>query len=661
MRFMKSNKPSSLPITSPIISESKLSTKDLYDNIFSFVMNGNKKETKKMIDEYKEDLNLDFSRSWPVTSIEPSIIVYIIKDILDLRQTNNHLAYSDGTETLLSIAIEKEYTSMVELLLESKADPNKPIKKNLNAYQFVFTMRSITVLNYVPLFLSIQRKNERIAALLVEYGADVNAEPPYIVIDNGKIYLPQGRKILYDPTRVGDDYPHNISLLHLSIENNFSAKFIQSLVNREARTDHIAHYANYKYLRILDAVGTGGVMFIVFIFVIAILGIINEYGKMNISVPLLTFLSMALTGIFPLLTTYASNYGISKTPLDVAKSLNRTDLVKILKASTAQATASSPESKELKRFPDSPHKIDEVGELKISLKIPFQSLTINYDEKLGKGAYGTVYSGIYQYNSVAIKKFDTEVLSQEAQSELRQEAGIMAMMRSDNLVQLRGICLEAPHFCLVMELMPKGSLYDVLKSGANLPLTVKYKIALNIVSGLAQLHDNNIVHRDLKSLNILLNNTFEAKIADFGLAKVKSEIASTSETKGLVGTLGWAAPELFNERPRFTKSADIYAFAMVLWELTIHPYRIPFHGLVATSLVAAKLSRGDRQETISGTCPPGLAEIIQSGWKKAEERPTARSLITNLSDLFRASENPLTSQPRGILQNSNLLTAAPST
>ncbi len=294
----------------------------------------------------------------------------------------------------------------------------------------------------------------------------------------------------------------------------------------------------------------------------------------------------------------------------------------------------------------------------ISYEVSYADLEIDKAHKLGEGISGTVYRGVYKYNPVAIKELHTQNLSKVAQNELIQEAKIMAEMHSDYLVQLRGICMEAPHFCLVMELMPKGSLYDVLRTNPDWSLSVKYRIALDVVSGLAQLHEKNIIHRDLKSLNILLSDTFRAKISDFGLAKVKSEITSTSQSKGMVGTLGWAAPEVLDQKPH-TKSTDIYAFTMVLWEMMVSPYRIPFQGMTATPLIAAKINRGDRQEMIPGTCPPELSNIIRSGWKKSNERPTAQALVKSLSALFSASQHPLTLPPGGLLQSS-LWTVAPS-
>ena len=108
-------------------------------------------------------------------------------------------------------------------------------------------------------------------------------------------------------------------------------------------------------------------------------------------------------------------------------------------------------------------------------------------------------------------------------------------MRSDFIVQLRGVCTRAPNFCLVMELMPKGSLDQLLKTSTDLPSVVLLRIGLDVIHGLCQLHERNILHRDLKSLNVLLDDRLRAKISDFGLAKIRSEMTSMTSTKVIAG------------------------------------------------------------------------------------------------------------------------------
>ncbi len=329
------------------------------------------------------------------------------------------------------------------------------------------------------------------------------------------------------------------------------------------------------------------------------------------------------TDIVPTTSTH-----ISTTPLPHSKTLPEE------KSETSEPQESKMASKPRPNSPS--QQIDDSGEIKISIKASFADLEIDYDHKLGEGAYGTVYKGVYKYNPVAIKELHTKQLSTAAQKELKLEAGIMATMRSDNLVELRGVCLEAPHYCLVMELMPKGSLYGVLKNNPELPLAVKYRIALDVVSGLAQLHDMDILHRDLKSLNVLLDERFRAKIGDFGLSKVKSEIGNMSTAKGAKGTLGWMAPELMDDPPPpATTMADIYACGMIFWELVVKPYRTPFQGLALQALMIAKISRGINQETIPKDCPAAFTQLMRSCWQSPQERPSAKSLVKSMSDLFK--------------------------
>lgn len=299
------------------------------------------------------------------------------------------------------------------------------------------------------------------------------------------------------------------------------------------------------------------------------------------------------------------------------------------------------ESKEFHRpaLPSSPSLlISESGEMKISIGIKYEDLEFDEKDKLGSGAYGTVYKGTYKLNEVAIKQLHAEHLSTGALEELKQEAGILGSMRSNYIVQLLGICLQPPNYCMVMELMPKGSLYSVLQNSPELPLLVRYRIGLDVCSGLFHLHEMNILHRDLKSLNVLLDDRFRAKITDFGLSKIKSEMGSMGSSKGMKGTLGWMAPELFAEKPQATTAADIYALGMVLWEMMVQPYRISFQDMAPASLITAKITRGEKQETIPESCPPEMAQFMQACWQEPGKRPSAKVLAKSLDALFKASQ-----------------------
>ena len=284
--------------------------------------------------------------------------------------------------------------------------------------------------------------------------------------------------------------------------------------------------------------------------------------------------------------------------------------------------------------PSSPRLMGEDGKVEISFNIAFEDLEFDEKNKLGTGAYGTVYKGAYKFDEVAIKKLHAEHFSEEALAEFKQEASIMAAMRSDYIVLLRGVCLQAPNFCMVMELMPKGSLYGLLQNSPELSLLVLYRIALDIGYGLYRLHEAGILHRDLKSLNVLLDDRLRAKLTDFGLSKIKSEMASTSSSQGMKGTLGWMAPELFDEKPKASQASDIYSYGMILWELVNRPYRIPFKGLAPASLITAKLKRGENQETLPEKCPPKYADLIRWCWQTPQQRPSAKQAAEGLRPLW---------------------------
>ncbi|MDP4105105.1 MAG: protein kinase [Bacillota bacterium] len=278
-------------------------------------------------------------------------------------------------------------------------------------------------------------------------------------------------------------------------------------------------------------------------------------------------------------------------------------------------------------------QLDSQGGIHINITIPASALTLG--RLLGKGGFGAVYEGIYNDKPVAIKQLSTH-LTADTLKELKREAEIMFQLglESDYVVPLKKICLEAPHYSLVMELMPKGSLYDLLHNGQDLPWAIRFQIALDAAWGLKDLHGYPILHRDLKSLNILLDNHLRAKLADFGLAKVKHE--SSSQSSVAKGTVLWMAPELFDDEPKMTTASDVYSFGMVLWELVT---RLLPYAKAPNQHVAARWIEKGKKEDIPGDCPRGLKSIIESCWESLPaSRPTAVQLVERLKPLVMGQE-----------------------
>ncbi|KAL5753281.1 hypothetical protein ACOSQ2_023788 [Xanthoceras sorbifolium] len=197
--------------------------------------------------------------------------------------------------------------------------------------------------------------------------------------------------------------------------------------------------------------------------------------------------------------------------------------------------------------------------------------TNNFAEggKLGEGGFGGVYKGLLsdETTEIAVKRVSRG--SKQGKKEYMSEVRIISRLRHRNLVQLIGWCHEQGDFLLVYEFMPNGSL-DHHLFGGNIMLTwtIRYKIALGLASSLLYLHEEweqCVVHRDIKSSNVMLDSNFNAKLGDFGLARlVDHELGS--QTTVLAGTMGYLAPECVTTG-KASKESDVYSFGVVALEI----------------------------------------------------------------------------------------------
>ncbi|XP_015969388.1 probable LRR receptor-like serine/threonine-protein kinase RKF3 [Arachis duranensis] len=196
------------------------------------------------------------------------------------------------------------------------------------------------------------------------------------------------------------------------------------------------------------------------------------------------------------------------------------------------------------------------------------------DNIIGSGGYGNVYKGLLNDGSqVAMKRFKNCSVAGDAS--FTHEVEVIASVRHVNLVALRGYCtattnLEGHQRIIVTDLMENGSLYDHLfgSRGKKLSWPLRQKIALGTARGLAYLHygaQPSIIHRDIKASNILLDEKFEAKVADFGLAKFNPEGMTHMSTR-VAGTMGYVAPE-YALYGQLTERSDVFSYGVVLLEL----------------------------------------------------------------------------------------------
>ncbi|MBA0625263.1 hypothetical protein Godav_010482 [Gossypium davidsonii] len=187
---------------------------------------------------------------------------------------------------------------------------------------------------------------------------------------------------------------------------------------------------------------------------------------------------------------------------------------------------------------------------------------------IGHGAFGTVYKGILPDNGdiVAVKRCSH---TSQGKNEFLSELSIIGTLRHRNLVRLQGWCHEKGEILLVYDLMPNGSLDKALfEARTPLPWAHRQKILLGVASALAYLHqecDHQVIHRDVKTSNIMLDEGFNAKLGDFGLARQIEHDKSPDATVA-AGTMGYLAPE-YLQTGRATEKTDVFSFGAVVLEV----------------------------------------------------------------------------------------------
>ncbi|KAL1346686.1 hypothetical protein AAHE18_08G204500 [Arachis hypogaea] len=201
-----------------------------------------------------------------------------------------------------------------------------------------------------------------------------------------------------------------------------------------------------------------------------------------------------------------------------------------------------------------------------------EKATRGFKQRLGQGAFGTVYKGVLELGSntkryVAIKKLDKVV--EEGENEFKTEVSVIGQTHHRNLVRLLGYCDEGEHRLLVYEYMSNGSLASFLFGISRPHWNQRVQIGLGIAKGLTYLHEEcntQCIHCDIKPQNILLDDLFAPRISDFGLAKLLLAEQTRATKTHARGTIGYFAPEWFT-KASITSKVDVYSFGVVLLEL----------------------------------------------------------------------------------------------
>ncbi|MCO5591665.1 hypothetical protein L7F22_045656 [Adiantum nelumboides] len=260
---------------------------------------------------------------------------------------------------------------------------------------------------------------------------------------------------------------------------------------------------------------------------------------------------------------------------------------------------------------------------------------LNVKERIGAGSFGTVHRADWHGSDVAVKVFIEQDFLEERLDEFMREVAIMKRTRHPNVVLFMGVVTKRPNFSIITEYLPRGSLFRLLhRPGMQELLDERRRIrmALDVARGMNYLHRLNppIVHRDLKSPNLLVDKTWTVKVCDFGLSRLKMKTFLSS--RSAAGTAEWMAPEVLRDEPSNEKS-DVYSFGVILWEL--FTLQQPWSGLSPAQVVGA-VGFQHRRLLVSKDINPDIAALIESCWANdPRQRPSFASIMESLKPLQR--------------------------
>ncbi|XP_071943176.1 mitogen-activated protein kinase kinase kinase 13-like [Antedon mediterranea] len=246
-------------------------------------------------------------------------------------------------------------------------------------------------------------------------------------------------------------------------------------------------------------------------------------------------------------------------------------------------------------------------------EIPFED--IRGLQWLGSGAQGAVFLGTLRGHQVAVKK-----VRDEKETDLKH----LRRLNHPNLVAIRGVSTQAPCFCIIMEYCPYGQLYEVLREGREIPPKLMVDWTKQIATGMHYLHCHKILHRDLKSPNVLVANNDIVKISDFGTSRQLNE---KSTKMSFAGTVAWMAPEVIRNEP-CSEKVDVWSFGVVLWELLTG--EMPYKDVDSSAIIWG-VGSNSLQLPIPSTCPDGFKLLMKQCWNaKPNNRPSFRQILMHI-------------------------------
>ena len=288
---------------------------------------------------------------------------------------------------------------------------------------------------------------------------------------------------------------------------------------------------------------------------------------------------------------------------------------------------------------DAPAATATLGGMAVELRL--EDITLG--AQIGRGAYSEVFRGTYAGADVAVKRM--VVAKKDLERHLMSELEMLRSMSSPYLIRYIGVAFEptsatSRNVYIVTEFMGGGDLRSILASSAKLSWGLRVRLARDVARGIAVLHGADVVHRDIKTENILLDDEWRVVLADYGFARKARMGVQTAMT--IAGTDEFMAPELLFGDP-YDERADVFSFGVVLWELITR--RIPGKAGFMVREPRSKFNLDFAALRSAGAevaAPPSLIEAAcQACAYEPEDRPSAESLVEWLASLTEELDKPL--------------------
>ncbi|WCJ38418.1 Protein kinase superfamily protein [Euphorbia peplus] len=297
------------------------------------------------------------------------------------------------------------------------------------------------------------------------------------------------------------------------------------------------------------------------------------------------------------------------------------------------------------------------GSVKEEWELDPHKLTIK--QFLGQQIHGSVHKGVYDGRDVTVKFHewgDEDNMTMDEIVSLRkafkQEVSVCKTLTHPNVCKFIGGIAgsldgsRADMCCIICEYQSGGTLKSYLIKNHRRKINFKtvMQLALDLARGLSYLHSKNIVHRSVKTENMLLDENLTLKISDFGVARF--EAVNPNEMTGCTGSYGYMAPEVFLNEP-YNRKCDVYSFGICLWE--IYCCEMPYPNQNFSQATSAVVYQDVRPE-VPRCCPKSLAKVMKSCWdKEPNNRPEMEQVVSMLEDINVSKGKGMTPlcQPRG--------------